>query len=145
MQSLNSCRSKIQIAIEAGAFVVVDRYYYSGVVYSVAKDNPALDFQWARHPDEGLPRPDICIFLDVSAEAASARGGGYGEEKYETQQMQFRVRENFRIFLEHEKEMVKIDAGRSLDEVEKEVLSAVLAVDVNGSLETVKPWKSASS
>lgn len=124
----------------------MDRFYYSGVVYSVAKDNPALDFQWARHPDEGLPRPDICIFLDVSAEVASARGGGYGEEKYETQQMQLRVRENFQTFLEHEKEMVKIDAGKSLNEVEKEVLSVVLAVDVNdSSLETVRPWQSPSS
>jgi dTMP kinase len=114
----------------------VDRYYYSGVVYSVAKDNPELDFRWARQPDEGLPRPDVCIFLDIASEIAAKRGGGFGDEKYETPQMQFRVRENFRILLEIEKEsVVKIDAGKSLDEVETEVLGAALAafryVDTN--------------
>ena len=125
----------------------MDRYYYSGIVYSVAKDNPELDFQWARQPDEGLPRPDICIFLDISSDAASTRGGGFGDEKYETKQMQFRVRENFRILLEHEKEsVVTIDAGKSMEVVELEVLDAALAVirHVHASqlpLGIVEPWK----
>jgi len=128
--------------------VVIDRYYYSGVVYSVAKNNPTLDFQWARNPDVGLPRPDVCIFLDISEEDAAKRGGGYGEEKYETRQMQARVRENFRIFLEKEPgNLVRIDAGQSLDEVATQVLSAVLAVFPSGDsndlpLRVVEPWPS---
>jgi dTMP kinase len=139
---------RICAAIEAGVTVVIDRYYYSGVVYSVAKNNPSLDFAWARNPDVGLPRPDICVFLDISEEDAAKRGGGYGEEKYETKQMQARVRENFTLFVDQEKGvLVRIDAGKSLEQVETEVLAAVLAVfpliDNNRQpLDVVEQWKS---
>ncbi|KAF1996475.1 P-loop containing nucleoside triphosphate hydrolase protein, partial [Amniculicola lignicola CBS 123094] len=66
--------------IEAGTTLVIDRYYYSGMIYSAAKSNPTLSLPWARHPDVGLPRPDLVLFLDISAEEAAKRGG-YGEEK----------------------------------------------------------------
>src|SRR5579871_4898312 len=78
--------SSIITALEAGTTVVIDRYYYSGCVYSAAKDNPTLNLEWARHPEVGLPRPDICIFLNISAEDAAKRGG-YGEERYESKKI----------------------------------------------------------
>lgn len=116
----------IESAIENGIDVVIDRYYHSGCVYSAAKQNPTLDLRWARLPEEGLPSPDLCLFLDISAEDAAKRGG-YGEERYEKKEMQDRVRElfgqmaaskdgqNFRV----------IDGGRPADEVEVMVLKAV--------------------
>ncbi|KAF2467802.1 P-loop containing nucleoside triphosphate hydrolase protein, partial [Lindgomyces ingoldianus] len=72
--------ASIQTDLSAGITIVIDRYYYSGCVYSAAKNNPSLDLTWARHPEEGLPRPDLCLFLDISAEDAAKRGG-YGTEK----------------------------------------------------------------
>ncbi|PNS21103.1 thymidylate kinase [Sphaceloma murrayae] len=84
----------IEEAIGAGVTVVVDRYIYSGCVYSAAKRNPTLDLRWARHPEEGLPRPDICLFLELSPEIAAQRGG-WGEERYEKKELQDRVRELF--------------------------------------------------
>src|ERR1700761_1730726 len=84
-------RSAIEKDIKLGTTVVIDRYYYSGCVYSAAKNNPSLDLAWARQPEEGLPRPDLCVFLDISAEAAANRGG-FGGEKYEIPEMQVRVR-----------------------------------------------------
>ena len=57
---------------------MVDRYYYSGIVYSAAKKRPDLSLQWAKAPEVGLPKPDLVIFLDVDTETAKARGGfGY--------------------------------------------------------------------
>jgi len=138
--------SSIEQDIEAGTIVVVDRYYYSGCVYSAAKNNPLLSLSWARHPEVGLPRPDLCLFLDISAEDAAKRGG-YGEEKYETKQMQDRVRQLFgELRTAPEKDdFVTIDAGRSLQEVEKAVLDAALAcckkVDEDHSpLRRVESW-----
>lgn len=74
--------------------MVCDRYYYSGVVYSAAKRNPALSLAWARAPEVGLPRPDLVLFLDLDEEQARARGG-WGGEAYERAEMQRRVRELF--------------------------------------------------
>ena len=74
--------------------MLCDRYYHSGIVYSAAKQNPALSLSWARAPEVGLPRPDLVLFLDLDEAQARARGG-WGGEAYEKVEMQRRVRELF--------------------------------------------------
>ncbi|KAK7545094.1 thymidylate kinase-domain-containing protein [Phyllosticta citribraziliensis] len=138
--------SSIKKDVEAGVTVVIDRYYYSGCVYSAAKDNPSLSLTWARQPEEGLPRPDVVVFLDISPEAAAKRGG-YGAEKYENAKMQERVRQLFKSMqeLEDEKEdFVRIDGGDEQESVaaavEAAVLDAFKRVDEgNLPLRAVKP------
>jgi dTMP kinase len=131
--------------------VIIDRYYYSGIVYSAAKHNPTLSLSWARHPDVGLPRPDVCLFLDISAEEAAKRGG-FGEEKYEKQEMQDRVRELFEMLMERwgaeKDDIVRIDASKGLEEVHSEIRGVVknvfARVDGTGSggeaLRFVEEW-----
>ena len=85
-----------------------------------------MSLQWAKEPEVGLPRPDICIFLDIAPEVAAQRGG-YGTEKYEMYDMQLRVRELFyrlRYQLGYE-DIVPIDAARSPDDVQCDILKAV--------------------
>ena len=109
--------------IEDGMWVVIDRYSYSGAVYSAAKENPTLSLEWAWAPELGLPQPDVVFFLDISPADAAARGG-YGEERYEKEEMQTRVRSLFqKLFdLVHPKEdtatsIITVDAGASVEEV----------------------------
>lgn len=133
--------------IAEGVTVVVDRYYYSGCVYSAAKAIPGLGLEWARHPDVGLPRPDLCVFLDVSPETAAQRGG-YGGEKYEQTDFQARVRELFEVMWRHpdeENDVVVVNADRSMEDVERTILKwARLAserVDREDiPLGAVRPW-----
>lgn len=58
-----------------------------------------MSLEWCRQPDVGLPRPDLCIFLDISAEAAAKRGG-FGTEKYEKKEMQDQVRILFETLMQ---------------------------------------------
>ena len=117
---------QIRADIDAGVTIVVDRYYYSGIVYSAAKENAGLTLQWAREPEVGLPRPDLCIFLDIAPEVAAQRGG-FGSEKYETSKMQKRVRELFHELLKRPDggDMALVDAGRSLEDVQQDMRSLV--------------------
>lgn len=39
-----------------------------------------MDQDWCKAPDAGLPMPDIIFYMNLSAEAAAARGG-YGAER----------------------------------------------------------------
>jgi dTMP kinase len=87
-------RKTITTLLASGTTVLCDRYYYSGIVYSAAKQNPSLSLGWARHPEVGLPRPDLVLFLDLDEEKARARGG-WGGEVYEKAEMQKRVRDLF--------------------------------------------------
>lgn len=114
---------QIREYIANGITMIIDRYYYSGAVYSAAKNNSDLSLEWAIQPDIGLPRPDLCIFLEISPRDAATRGG-FGNERYETSEMQKRVRTLFGELLgrpEHE-EMVIVDGGRSLEQVYEEML-----------------------
>lgn len=125
---------------------MVDRYYYSGIVYSAAKQNPTLSLEWARKPDEGLPKPDICVYLTISPDDAAQRGG-FGEERYERKEMQERVRNLFTDLQKRPEgaEIVEIDGGASLKDVEAAVSRAVeariQAIHQSGRpLGIVEPW-----
>ncbi|CAG5159823.1 uncharacterized protein ALTATR162_LOCUS5681 [Alternaria atra] len=116
----------IQADLEAGTTIIVDRYYYSGCVYSAAKQNPSMSLEWCRKPEVGLPRPDLCLFLDISAEDAAKRGG-YGTEKYEKKEMQDRVRELFETMMQKKEgeDFVRIDAGESMKDVAAKIRQEV--------------------
>ena len=74
----------------------------------------------------GLPRPDLCLFLDISAEDAAKRGG-YGDEKYEKKELQDRVRELFNLMMQSQEkdDFVRIDAGASIEEVQRKIREQV--------------------
>jgi dTMP kinase len=95
-------------------------------VYSAAKHNPNMTLEWCRKPDVGLPRPDLCVFLDISTDDAAKRGG-YGEERYEKEEMQDRVRELFETLMKRKEgeDFREIDAGSSLENVQKKVKEEV--------------------
>ncbi|KAK1058018.1 Thymidylate kinase [Friedmanniomyces endolithicus] len=140
--------AEIERLIAAGTTVVLDRYYYSGIVYSAAKRVDGMGLEWCRQPEVGLPRPDVCVFLDVDTEVAKQRGG-FGEERYEKAEMQGRVRELFaelKVNGGHEgDDIVVVDAGREVEEVEKEIWrvidGVVNQVAAGGNwLKKVDPW-----
>lgn len=106
--------------------MIIDRYSYSGAVYSAAKANPSLSLEWAWQPEVGLPKPDLCLFLSISPEEAAKRGG-FGGERYENEAMQTRVRELFNTILDLQRatDIRIIDAGKSLAEVSQDILNVV--------------------
>lgn len=112
---------RVEDDINNGTTVIVDRYSYSGAVYSAAKANPNLPLEWAWQPEIGLPCPDVCLFLRVSPEDAAKRGG-FGVERYENAAMQARVRELFHTLFDLQSGNVQIiDAGRSADQVSQDI------------------------
>lgn len=116
--------AKILADVNEGWTIIMDRYVYSGVVFSAAK---GLGYEYCRTPDTGLPRPDAVIFLDLSA-ADAAKRGGFGEERYEVPKMQRRVREMFQFMMEDvrdEGDWKVLDAGKSVEEVQGEIWGLV--------------------
>ncbi|PPQ69374.1 hypothetical protein CVT26_002529 [Gymnopilus dilepis] len=128
----------IERLLTAGTTVICDRYAFSGIAFSASKVDaegaPLLPFEWCRSPDVGLPAPDLVLFFDITPEKAKERGG-YGEERYEKEEMQLRVRKAFHRIAEEMGEdekvgrgatrWVTVDAGRGMDEVERDVWTLV--------------------
>jgi len=114
--------TRILQLLDDGVTVVLDRYVYSGIVFSAAK---GLGLDYCRAPDVGLPRADVVLFLDLDAEVAKRRGG-FGGERYEVEEVQRRVRALFKEVGGREGGRWRVvDAGRSVDEVREEVWGVV--------------------
>lgn len=119
--------------LASGTTVVCDRYYHSGLAYTLAKDNASITPAWARAPEVGLPRPDAVVFLDLDGEVAASRGG-WGGERYERRGVQERVRGVFRGLVqgrlgegwdEEREDLVVVDAGGSVEAVGEEIWRVV--------------------
>jgi len=133
-----------------GTTIICDRYAFSGIAFSASKLTACGEhFEWCKSPDIGLPAPDLVLFLDITPEKAKERGS-YGEERYEKEDMQRRVREIFRrIGDEMCKETtlrgdgvgtqwVSIDAGREESAVAKDIWASVENLVTTGVTGPVK-------
>lgn len=72
LYSLNRWENKHVITrkLEDADFLVADRYYPSNLAYGLAR---GLDFNWLATLDQGLPRPDIVVLLDVPVPTSFSR------------------------------------------------------------------------
>ncbi|ORX52600.1 hypothetical protein BCR36DRAFT_324539 [Piromyces finnis] len=106
--------------IKKGTTYVIDRYAYSGIVYSMAN---GLDKEWCIRMESNLPKPDIVLFLDLSVEDAAKRGE-YGKERYEKKAFQQKVRDNYHQLIEDNWKV--IDATQTKEEIAKQLLDLSL-------------------
>lgn len=103
--------------LHSGTTLIVDRYAFSGVAFTAAKEE--FDINWCKQPDIGLPCPDKVLYLTLSSEAAAKRGG-FGDERYEQTDFQKKVAENFDLLKDDSWQV--IDADRSVDDLQRELL-----------------------
>lgn len=115
--------------LQEGSVVLLDRYVYSGLAYSVAK---GLAPEWCRSFDAGLPEPDLVFYLDIPVAVAAARGD-FGAECHDTTEFQQRVDDAYKrtVFPTdgsggHGATIVRLTADRSADELLETVVDEVL-------------------
>nr|XP_048297923.1 thymidylate kinase isoform X1 [Myodes glareolus] len=109
----------IKAKLNQGVTLVLDRYAFSGVAFTSAKENFSLD--WCKQPDVGLPKPDLILFLQLQLLDAAARGE-FGLERYETGTFQEQVLLCFQQLMKDENLNWKVvDASRSIEDVHEEI------------------------
>ncbi|GAB1608026.1 thymidylate kinase-like [Argonauta hians] len=125
------CMNEIQKLLQSGITVVMDRYAYSGVCYSAAKETRTDNLQqfshlWCKAPDRGIIEPDCVFFLDISPTVASTRPG-FGEERYEVLEFQELVRKQFMKIVDPTWKI--LDAARSEEVLAEEIMRHVSKVN----------------
>eukprot|EP00069_Balaena_mysticetus_P022312 bmy_14215T0 len=124
----------IKEKLSQGVTLVVDRYAFSGVAFTSAKEtalswlcngwvlrrqNFSLD--WCKQPDVGLPKPDLVVFLQLQLPEAAARAE-FGRERYESSPFQQRALQRFQQLLGDSSLPWKtVDASRSIEDVHREI------------------------
>ncbi|EPR80119.1 Thymidylate kinase [Spraguea lophii 42_110] len=82
-------KEKKIIELKKDNIVLCDRYYYSGIAYTVAQ---GVDVDWCKMADRGLPKPDILFLIDIKSDVVKDRKG-FGSEFYEYEDFQTKVYE----------------------------------------------------
>lgn len=123
--------------LEEGVTLILDRYAYSGVCFTGAKEG--IDLDWCKAPDAGLPAPDSVFFLKLAIEKAMERGQ-FGEERYEKEEFQRKVLANFMTMVTPKWQVV--DAARPIDEISLDIEKIALQViSESGSKPIGSLWK----
>jgi thymidylate kinase len=76
--------------ITNGGVLIADRYIYSGLAYSIAN---GLSYDWCMKSDEGLPKPDIVVFIQKETTKSYS-------EKYENVLFQEKVKTAYNKIME---------------------------------------------
>lgn len=112
---------EIRKLIESGITLIVDRYSYSGIVFTSAKQ--CVDFKWCCGPENGLPKPDLVMILKLSSEEMIKRSG-FGEERYENIEFQNKVDKNYEKFKNDN--FIQVDAAQDISVLTNNLLEKVL-------------------
>lgn len=64
-------KSEIESLREQNRFIILNRYYQSNLAYGLAN---GLNFKWLVNLDNGLPKEDIVIVLDIDPSISYKRG-----------------------------------------------------------------------
>lgn len=116
----------IRPALDRGAIVLLDRYYFSSVVYQGVR---GLDPDDIRHANEAFaPRPDLAVVLTLSPERAAERigareGGANGFEGLDNLRAVARGFEGLKL-----PGLVRVDGDRDVDTIAQEIGELVNAV-----------------
>lgn len=118
-------QNDIKKLLYEGTNLVVDRYSYSGVAYSVAK---GLSFDWCQAPERGLIRPDLVFYLKTDTDTLTNRSN-FGEERYEKKEFQSEVLKVFNEICKAEDSYwVEINANQDANGIHETVSAKTLKV-----------------
>jgi dTMP kinase len=114
---------EIEPALRAGDDVVSDRYLLSSLAYQAEEANRS----WVEALARGIRLPNLTILLDVSVEVAAARRRAAGRvtERYDADETQRKVADNYRALAHLYPNVVVLDGSGSIAEVEGAIVETV--------------------
>jgi dTMP kinase len=115
-------RPEIVSALNDGVAIVCDRYIASSIAYGEAH---GLDAAWLEEIQRFLPRPDLCLLLDIAPETAAARKKT-GRDRYESDlALLSRVRQSYHRQAAASNHWIVLDADRPREAVQADVVTAL--------------------
>ena len=105
---------KIQPALDSGAVVLMDRYYYSSMAYQVAG---GIDVEEIREKHAFAPEPDVVLIFDLPVSVALERVKGHSDaDEFEKEEHLEKVREAY-LNLENDPLVRIVDATGTPEEI----------------------------
>jgi len=115
-------KAEIEKIIGEGTSIIMNRYYQSNLVYGISK---GLELNWLLGLDEGLPKADLVIVIDIKTNTLVERSKNEITDTFEKDlQLIRKVKRNYRI-LANKFNWCIIDGEKPVNDVNNEVLKQV--------------------
>ena len=114
LDRIQHVEEKIQPALDDGAVVLMDRYYYSSMAYQVAG---GIDVEEIREKHVFAPKPDVVLIFDLPVSVALERVKGHSDaDEFEKEEHLEKVREAY-LDLENDPLVRIVDATGTPEEI----------------------------
>ena len=115
-------KTEIDRVIGKGTTIIMNRYYQSNLVYGVSK---GLELDWLLALDEGLPKADLVIVIDIKTDTLVTRSKKSVIDTFEKDRELIRkVKKTYRLLAKKFTWYV-VDGEKSVDDVHSQVLRIV--------------------
>ncbi|MEM2760009.1 MAG: dTMP kinase [Nitrososphaerales archaeon] len=114
-------RDVIEKMLRENNIVILNRYYQSNLVYGLAS---GLKLEWLSVLDEGLPKEDVVIVLDVPAEVSIQRMATKGDIFEMSDDIMHKVPQLYRE-LARKYGWILVNGDKSREDVHREIMSIV--------------------
>ncbi len=114
-------KAEIEKMLGQNKVVILNRYYQSNLIYGLAS---GLKLEWLRALDEGLPKEDIVIVLDVAPEVSIQRMASKGDIFEMNDDIMNHVSKSYRE-LAGKNGWVLVNGDRSKEDVHREIMQIV--------------------
>jgi len=109
---------EILVAQEKNSVLIMNRYYHSNLVYGLAN---GMNQKWLESLDEGLPKADLVILLDVTQKESFRRQKTHRDKFEKNEEFLNKISKIYRIIAK-KKHWKIIDASKSKEEVHLEIM-----------------------
>jgi dTMP kinase len=113
--------AEIQKAHSENSVIIMNRYYQSNLVYGVAN---GLDLKWLQGLDDGLPKADLVIVLDVSQKESFLRKKSKRDKFEKDTEFLKKISKTYKT-LAKKLGWYVIDASQSKSQVHQEIIKAL--------------------
>ena len=109
---------QIKSAQQKNSVLIMNRYYHSNLIYGKAN---GIKEKWLENLDDGLPKADLVILLDVT-QKESFRRQKTNRDKFEKNQAFLQKISKIYLSVAKKKQWKIIDASKSKQEIHDEIL-----------------------
>jgi len=114
-------KAEIENHLQKGFTLICNRYYHSNIPYGVAN---GLDRKWLQSLDEGLPKSDFVIVVDIAPETSLARKGANRDIHERNLKFLLEVRKQY-LTLAKEQGWTVVDGENSVQKVSEDVWKVI--------------------
>ena len=114
-------KAGIENYLQRGSVLICNRYYHSNIPYGIAN---GLDREWLESLDEGLPRPDFVILIDIKPKTSVARKGTNRDIHERDVKFLSEVRRQY-LILAKEGNWIVVNGEDNVEKVSKDIWKAI--------------------